>query len=612
MMTTQALKVENTAFLIEKLASECEPLQYVRELTVNSIEAISARREKGWTGEGEVCWDVDWTLVNDQGIFKLQISDNGTGMTGEEIERYINSLSSSSREQGFTANYGLGAKITAGVLNPSGLIYRSWKDGAGVMAVLHKDVDANVYGLQQLALPNGQYGHYAPLNDAAKASPIDESGTAVVLMGKSLEDNSFRPTNMPSKWLIKYLNSRFFEFPEGVKINVREFHRSDPNDWPTSPNISTGDAATGGSQNRRIKGMKRHLEEHAGVVLGKAELSNATIRWYLLPEEKIQQSDIWDTSAHVAALYQSELYETKSGRNAYGRLRDFGVIFGYDRVVLYVEPKRNMINVMSNTARSMLVVDGKPLPWDTWASEFRNNLPAEIKAMMDGIIDSSSGRDHRDSIRRRLRDMKALFSVTRYRRSASGNLNSVGSLPGGIERELGGTKSKESSRSNGGAGGGAGALYGAYLDAGGDQASAIATHTNFPEVRWVSVTDRTRVNDDELEDRAALYEANSNTISVNRDFRVFDDMVEEVGSRYAGAPASEVIDVVQEWFSQQLVEAVIGIQSLKGSPAWATDTIGSALSPEALTTAVMPRYNTMRQITRALGARLGANAATLE
>jgi hypothetical protein len=115
-----------------------------------------------------------------------------------------------------------------------------------------------------------------------------------------------------------------------------------------------------------------------------------------------------------------------------------------------------------------------------------------------------------------------------------------------------------------------------------------------------------------LEDRAALYEANSNTISVNRDFRVFDDMVEEVGSRYAGAPASEVIDVVQEWFSQQLVEAVLGIQSLKGSPAWATDTIGSALSPEALTTAVMPRYNTMRQITRALGARLGASAATME
>ena len=50
-MANQAMKVDNTAFLIERLAKDCAPLQYVRELTENSIQAIQARREGGWVGK---------------------------------------------------------------------------------------------------------------------------------------------------------------------------------------------------------------------------------------------------------------------------------------------------------------------------------------------------------------------------------------------------------------------------------------------------------------------------------------------------------------------------------------------------------------------------------
>lgn len=58
----------------------CAPYQYIRELTQNSFDAIGRKRELGWEGEGVVAWDVDWTIAQSTGYYKLQITDNGTGM----------------------------------------------------------------------------------------------------------------------------------------------------------------------------------------------------------------------------------------------------------------------------------------------------------------------------------------------------------------------------------------------------------------------------------------------------------------------------------------------------------------------------------------------------
>jgi hypothetical protein len=606
-MPTSPLRVENTAFLIEKLASDCAPLQYIRELTRNGIQAIQARWQQGWSGSGLIHWDADWLVVESRpGIYKLQISDNGSGMTGPDMERYINQLSSSGRVQSLTGNFGLGAKITAGVLNPAGLVYRSWVDGQGTIAILHKDSDANVYGLQQLELPDGNFAHHAPVDDAAKPEPIDSHGTAVVLYGKDADDITMKPDGMPMKWLIRYLNTRFFEIPENITIRVRDFSRSDPQDWPANPNVPMGQ---GGSQMRTIKGMKAHLEEHKDVKYGEVDLPTATIRWYILPADPIQQSDIWETSAHVAAIYQGELYEMRSGRSAYGRIRDFGVIFGYERIVIYAEPKPDQLAVASNTARSQLLVDGQELPWDQWASEFRQQMPAEIKDLMDDIALAGGSRDHRDAIRRRLRDIRSLFRISRYRRLPTGTHTVAGTAPGGAVRSGGGGSSSSSGGRSGSRGGGAGALYGAYLSASGDPATAMTSRVNEPKVEWVTVQKGSRAADDDLEDRAARYDARQNVIYANADFRVFTDFANEVCHRYSGAPAAEVKNLVEEWFAQQLMEAVMGVQTLKGSPQWDLTTLDAAVSPEALTTAVMPRYNTMRQITRALGARFGAASA---
>ena len=60
-------------------------------------------------------------------------------MTGEEMEEYINQLSSSMHGQSSTGNFGVGAKIAAATRNHAGLVYLEWKDGVGYMTHLWRD-----------------------------------------------------------------------------------------------------------------------------------------------------------------------------------------------------------------------------------------------------------------------------------------------------------------------------------------------------------------------------------------------------------------------------------------------------------------------------------------
>ena len=93
-------------------------------------------------------------------------------------------------------------------------------------------------------------------------------------------------------------------------------------------------------------------------------------------------------------------------------LQGFGVIFGYNRVVIYVEPFGD--NITTNTARTNLLVGGKPCPWPDWQDEFREKLPKEIVAHMEEVASKSEKTDHSDSIRDRLKQVEDLFSLSRY------------------------------------------------------------------------------------------------------------------------------------------------------------------------------------------------------
>jgi hypothetical protein len=72
---------------------------------------------------------------------------------------------------------------------------------------------------------------------------------------------------------------------------------------------------------------------------------------------------------------------------------------------------------------------------------------------------------------------------------------------------------------------------------------------------------------------------------------------------------SIVEEMVHQWFEQALVETVIGVQQMRGSKESGPEEIERALSPEALTSAVMQRYHVYIACRRDLGAKFGKFSA---
>src|SRR5690606_17206204 len=58
-----------------------------------------------------------------------------------------------------------------------------------------------------------------------------------------------------------------------------------------------------------------------------------------------------------------------------------------------------------------LLVNGRPLPWDEWAERFRENLPAEILALMDEAADARAARDRTESFKQRMKGLANLLFI---------------------------------------------------------------------------------------------------------------------------------------------------------------------------------------------------------
>jgi hypothetical protein len=608
---TKDMTVNDTSFLVDRLGKDCSPLQFLRELTENALKAIHLLP----TESGEVVWDAYWPWHERFGVFKLSIIDNGTGMTGPEMVEYINQLAAGLAERALDKNFGVGAKISALPLSPEGLLYCSWKNGIGHMIHLWRDPTTNRYGLKLLERPDGTFDYWGEVTDEVKPPQIAEHGTMVVLLGQQEEQDTMKaPAGalVPSRWILRYLNSRYLDFPKGITVRARD-------GWEL-PRASKHNTL------RVVTGMRAWLDDHkegegsSGVI----QLTGALAHWWIVRENA-------DAKGHhtplgqVGALYRNELYEVVYGRQGVTRLQSFGIIFGHSQVALYLEPTTSD-SLSSNTARSQLLLNGEPLPWDEWAAEFRANMPSELIALIERVGSASDSSDHSRSIWERLKAVRDIFRLSRYRAVRKGTLEI-----GADEDRLGDDAAVDDTeldqdptldpdpdptpepepepepttrRPRGPSK--ADQLFSMFLKAGGVPGEEVEGEQG-PRTKWLSVTNGTRTAGD-MEDRAAKYLPEEDLILINADFRVFNDMIQRWIELYRGIPAAgdTIREVVREWFEQQLIEAVVGAKALKGSPEWAGDGIAALWSQEALTAVVMPRYHVDVNIKRSLGSRLGS------
>jgi len=168
--------------LIQRLGRDCTPTQFVREFTMNSIEAVQRTKKAG-----QIYVDVNWDIYERARVHKICFIDNGDGMTADEMREHLNNLSSSGAEQNIFENYGMGAKIAALTRNHAGVIYDSWKDGVGHRIIIKYDENERAYGIARTTSEDGQAHWYLPLSDSEKPKLIVEHGTRVTLMGMKFD-----------------------------------------------------------------------------------------------------------------------------------------------------------------------------------------------------------------------------------------------------------------------------------------------------------------------------------------------------------------------------------------------------------------------------------------
>jgi hypothetical protein len=160
---------------------------------------------------------------------------------------------------------------------------------------------------------------------------------------------------------------------------------------------------------------EHHVERHA-VAAGSLQLSDAIARWWVLDDDhhaRRREASLWASTGHAAAVFGDELYDVVARtRGGYGRLQDFGIRFGYERVVLHLQPRVEAGRLESNTARTRLLLEHEPLPWTRWGEEFAAALPAEILRLQERAA-SADGVPRRKGSRRATARERQVTSKTK-------------------------------------------------------------------------------------------------------------------------------------------------------------------------------------------------------
>lgn len=599
----QKLSVERPSRLVDRMAQDCGPLQFLREFTWNGVEATLRAIEAGRIKEGHVVIHLD----NYEGHKKLCFTDNGDGMTGQDMCRYINRLASTKCESEF-GNYGVGAKISALPRNPFGVWYKSWPKPAQGEAVLLIRDENGEYGLNRIG-DEGEYvaevtkWHTPRFIDMRKGT-----GTQVTLLGRSTKDDTASPVSYGlsgNQWVRRALNSRFFAFPDKVFVRAQDYSEN------------------GRGELRPVKGQKYALDACAELK-GSVKLTGAIAHFWCITREDTLPKPIredgkavtsrasfttaYELAGHVGLLWKNELYDIQKGTAAYAQMQRYGLTFGNQQMVLYIEPTDD--DLTTNTARTQLLKKGVPLKVENWADEFRHNLPKSLIDWMDGLDTQRDKRD-RSVIKDRLKPVVEMFRkqkrfiVSRrggdaLQRGAAGpevSVIGIGDVTPPEPRQPRG----ESTGGGGGGGGGGGTTEPQTKGTGvvlmplpGMKPRKVQEVTIEDDIECVWVADQ-------HEGKAALFTPETRKLLINQDFVPFLEWVDHFASLYPPSKKTKeaIMDIVKVWWEQTLIEAIM----LYPTFAKKAHLEPRFPSPEYLTVSTIGRYHLDKALKREIYAR---------
>ena len=401
MRTSNRLFVANMTHMVELLARDCGGLQFIREATQNAIEAI----QRAGRTDGRILWCVNTTLF---GSPKLCIADNGCGMTEKECLEHLKGLSSSGNgEVSLDGNYGMGARISSLAQNPYGIHYATWKDKVSTVVLLKLDPKEKQYGLADAwEDEDGEPTNVGKMELSNKEAGIPAflrktgSGTMVVFGGTDANHNTSLASGDErvgdgAKWVWRFLNMRYYRFPANVSVSVEEMSGSRV------------------QEHRMAKGQEailRELQQASGTI----PLTDAVAHWWIL-EDRDTRGEKFKTASmmtklyrgHVGYLHKDELYNVRTGNTATARIQQCGIIFGVDRIVLYIEPLSK--DTHTNITRTSLEIEAEEAKWAEWGKQIRENMPEAIRKFQEEYSSKAPKENH--NIEDVLRDIARMFKT---------------------------------------------------------------------------------------------------------------------------------------------------------------------------------------------------------
>lgn len=586
-MSVKPITVANPSFALDLQARDCPPLQFVREFTVNGLEAVAARRTSSHPNPAadQVVWRRFHELGDDVAP-KLCCIDTGTGMTPEDLDRYIGAIASSGKVQAADANYGMGAKIAGAAHSPAGLTYLSWTGSEqGWTCTLVRDPQRG-WGLQE-AIP-GQYLMQVP----AHLCPVEIQqagwrGTVVVLHGQGPDHDTTQPVaGLGVDWLMQTINARFLELPDDVEVRCQR---------------------PGETDRRRARGHLAHLAtyvEDQGVVT----LSDCDVRWFVLADDHDKRKKNGGrhvSIGHRAAVHRGEIYDMKTiAAGGFRSLQTFGIHTGFQRVALLIEP----MGASTDQARGRLLLDDEPLdktlPWDRWGDEFAVDMPQPLRDLVAQSAGQSARRDRRE-LMRRLAELDAAMPMPAYVPDEHGDEQATPPTHSNTRTDKP-ARAGDSGRTGTEAGPKhGGSVVSLFTRDDGEQARRQDGQIPEIEPEWLSRADGNRP-DGMLDDLAATFLVRQARVQLSKDFRGFRVLVDHFTAQFAHVPGAAAIveQEVQAACEDQVIEFIVGVLRVRCEPHWDTGRVEKALSDEALTGCLMQHVSLGEHLSERLNRRL--------
>ncbi len=619
------MNVSGVQHLIERAYRESGELQYVRELYKNAEEAGATR----------VVFQPEWQAVEQLGVYRLAVVDDGKGMEPDDLRTYLNTFGGGGKPIGEAhENYGIGAKTSTLPWNKAGLVVISYTEAnpEGAMLWLCHDEKSGRYGARRFELADGTYDSVVqPFDDdeagidwtAVKPDWLETHGTVVVLMGNTGREHTFVTKDGESldvKAYAAYLNKRNWEIPEHLEVLVQELRSSNPDSWPRSFEEASGPAEDDVDRRynqRQVRGARHFVEDvtaSSGELAhsGELELSDGTtICWYLWEGDRPHVHSYAHRSGFIAALYKDELYDVKTHHASFRRWGINQSAVRKNLFLIAVPPQLDGggYGVYPDTARNALRIKGnrragEALPWDEWGDEFARNLPAPIVAALRATVESESGTLSDDRWSERLAS-KFSDRWKRWTRMADASgTTTVDAADSGA----GSTQRPRPTRTSGTSAGGGGASRGQGNSDGPLPARRTKVTGGVPDYQWLSA--------DEIEEQdvAAVWNppsaANPNgMVQLNEDFRPVAEVVEHWQAAYPEHLADSVRKTVHEVYGEAMCARIAHSETLARARSWGSKKVEDELrSPAALTMAALGLVLEDSIIAQRLGGQLGAGS----